>query len=1395
MRNMPHHRSRPLTSGLLVCLLAGASLADDESRPLLREKTFFRGAKVANLASDSQSRQDAAPFQRGMRPRGGNGVYKAQITPHWLPQDSGFWYRNDLPGGMTEYIVVDTAAATRGLAFDHARLAAALKDSGVADAEAERLPITDLNIDPQAGRIIFRAGGTDWQCELKTYELSKANGPAAAAADQLAPLDARDAPRASTRTGAETSLTFINKSPGVIELFWLDAQGQRRSYGKVPPGGEHEQHTFEGHVWEVVDGSGRTLARFQATEAESTAEISADPARPVRGSAGPGARRGPRDKSPDGKWVAFIRDHNVYIRPVNGDGGEGEEPGEGDREVQLSQDGVEGNSYSPPVWSPDSATLVAFRVQPGDERLVYLVESSPRDGGRARLHQRPYPLPGDKFANFELNVFDITTAKQIKPDVERIDFGFARVRFSPEGRTLTYEKVDRGHQRFRLIEIDVRTGAARNLIDEKTDTFIWTAHTEGADVRRITWLEKSDEIIYASERDGWRHLYLVDAVTGTVKNRITQGDWVVRGVDRIDEDERQIWFRAGGLVAGEDPYFLHYCRVNFDGTGLVTLTAGDGTHTVQYSPERKFLIDTYSRVDQPSVHVLRRTSDGSKVCDFEQADIVELTSRGWQPPEVFVAKGRDGTTDIWGIICRPRDFDPAKKYPVIESIYAGPQGSYVPKSFSGDGRFASLTDMGTIVVQIDGMGTANRSKAFHDVCWKNLKDAGLPDRILWHQAVAAKYSWYDISRVGIYGTSAGGQNAAGAVLFHPEFYKVAVAACGCHDNRMDKASWNEQWMGYPVGPQYAECSNIDNAYRLQGKLMLIVGEMDNNVPPESTLRLADALIRANKDFELVVVPGAGHGMGGAFGSRKMHNFFAQHLLGKTAVEPLTTPLPPAVSNVQSSAAAVNPPPEAVFDRFRERDREAARQFYKQYIDVRGVPVLAAGSVDPAALVRTHFLVTHMLAGRPDVLQAMVDNGTRLIVIGKDQVYTDMPEYRHSPNPAYLNERVRGTGGFDVTSFGEENLLNLPLDRYDDESIAVHEFCHTIDSALGRIDATWRERLRETFRRAIEAGRWKNAYAASNPAEYWAEICQSYFDCNRINNWNHAAIGTREQLQVYDPDGYELVKSTFQLTPENDWRYLPFRRQPSVIPPPGQLQFHSYYTKFTSAREFPVIASNQVSDDALLKANDTIRKMFAYRHDLLKALIGEGARLVVLGRSEKLADLPEFKATVGDSSDASMRFVDYTPEKKVMVVPEENILGSPEDFGGKSLVVSAFARAAYRATALRPVDPEFDKRRDKQQYELRVKRLDIEFDRRLAALFDEAIKQGLWKGTPAGGDRVEYLAAGVEAYFDAAGEVPPPAGAERPICTRQALESYDPGLFALVEELMAYKDHADWRYRR
>jgi hypothetical protein len=510
---------------------------------------------------------------------------------------------------------------------------------------------------------------------------------------------------------------------------------------------------------------------------------------------------------------------------------------------------------------------------------------------------------------------------------------------------------------------------------------------------------------------------------------------------------------------------------------------------------------------------------------------------------------------------------------------------------------------------------------------------------------------------------------------------------------------------------------------------------------------------------------------------------------------MVVPISSAGDGRETRTPKVTPPPDSVFEKFRDSDRETARKFYAKYIDVQGMAVLASGDVADEALERTFEIVTHLLAGRPDVLEVMVKHGTRLIIIGKDQVYTDMPEYRNNPNPDYLNERVRGTGGLSVTSFGEENLLNLAGDRYDDESIGLHEFCHTIDAALGRLDAAWRQQLGKTYRSALDKGLWKNAYASSNPAEYWAEICQSYFNCNRINNWNHIAIATREQLKEYDPDGYNLVRTTFKLTADQDWTLRVLRQQPSVIPPPLKFKIDPYYTKFTYAREFPVLGSSKVGDLTLLKANDTIRKMFAYRHDILKAMIIDGARLIVLGREERLSDLPEFKASRNTTGFDEVRYLDYTPELKLMVVPEENVLGLGIDpFAGKEMVVSVFATGLYRVTGSRPVDPTFDQRRQKQQYELRVKRLDVEFDRKLTALYDEAIQKSLWKGTSAARDRGEYWTAGVLAYFDAGGASSAPNDADRPITTRESLKAYDANLFALIDDTMAYRGHPDWRVK-
>jgi dipeptidyl aminopeptidase/acylaminoacyl peptidase len=333
-----------------------------------------------------------------------------------------------------------------------------------------------------------------------------------------------------------------------------------------------------------------------------------------------------------------------------------------------------------------------------------------------------------------------------------------------------------------------------------------------------------------------------------------------------------------GYHDGQDPYLVHQVRVDLDGKNFTLLTEGDGTDQLQWSPDEKYFVDKYSRVDLPPVHQLRNGGDGSLICLLEEADASEILDSGRRFPEPFVAAGRDGQTPIHGIIHRPINFDPTSSYPVVEYIYAGPHGHHVPKDFRAHYRLEDFIDRGFIVVQIDGMGTSWRSKAFHDVCWQNLVDGGFPDRVAWIKAAARHEPAMDVSRVGIFGGSAGGQNALAAVLTHGDFYQAAMADCGCHDNRMDKIWWNEQWMGYPLGDHYRTNSNVTLAPQLEGNLLLIVGELDRNVDPASTMQVVDALVKADKDFEMLVIPGAGHGASGTpYGRRRTAEFFVRHL--------------------------------------------------------------------------------------------------------------------------------------------------------------------------------------------------------------------------------------------------------------------------------------------------------------------------------------------------------------------------------------------------------------------------------------------------------------------------------------------------------------------------------------
>jgi dipeptidyl aminopeptidase/acylaminoacyl peptidase len=566
--------------------------------------------------------------------------------------------------------------------------------------------------------------------------------------------------------------------------------------------------------------------------------------------------------SPDKQWTAFVKGGNIFIKSIKDNS-----------TIQFTKDGSNDKPYGEISWAPDSKHLLGYHIDPKKTKEVYYILSSVPGTTRGQLKSHEYDQPGDEFTSYEPFIFSVADKSKLRVDADKIDFFGAPELHWRDGnsRYFTYEKVDRGHQRFRVIEVDVQTGKTRNVIDEKTSTFIYE--------QRIytRYLPKTHEIIWVTEKDGWRHIYLVNELTGKEK-LITTGNWVVRDIDSVDAKKREIWFNASGRNAGEDPYFIHYYRIGFDGRNLVDLTPKKGNHSLTFSPDRRYYIDTYSMVNVAPRIVLKNTSTLKTITELEHQDMTDMLATGIKLPEVFAAKARDGKTDIWGVIYRPANMDPTKSYPVIENIYAGPQDSFVPKSFSVVNEMQSIAQLGFIVVQIDGMGTANRSKAFHDVCWHNLADAGFADRILWMQAMAAKYPQADIKRVGVYGTSAGGQNSAGALLFHPEFYKAGVSACGCHDNRIDKQWWNEQWMGYPVGLHYDQQSNITNAGKLKGDLLLIVGEADNNVPPESTYRFVDALIKNNKYFDLLTIPGMGHGDGGPYGRKKKRDFFVKHLL-------------------------------------------------------------------------------------------------------------------------------------------------------------------------------------------------------------------------------------------------------------------------------------------------------------------------------------------------------------------------------------------------------------------------------------------------------------------------------------------------------------------------------------
>jgi dipeptidyl aminopeptidase/acylaminoacyl peptidase len=594
--------------------------------------------------------------------------------------------------------------------------------------------------------------------------------------------------------------------------------------------------------------------------------------------------------SPNKRWAAFVKERNLYLRDVSTG-----------TVLQLTHDGVAGWDYATPLpslrlmveqrtedvkqaaavfWSPDSAKLVTYRLDSRNSGRFTSLQFVPPDQLRPRAFTYVYPLPGEVLAKAVPIIFDIQSGKRIDLDAAAIELPFQDgpgFDWFPDSKSFSYDYDERGFKAKELRVVDASTGEQKVLVREPSDSYV----DPGQTFYRL--VEATGEILWASERDGWNHLYLYNQKTRQLENQITQGPWNVRQIEHVDEKNRRVYFLGNGREKGEDPYQQHLYSTGFDGKGLQLLAPENADHSVSVSPDGTFFVDNYSRPDLSGEGVLRRTKDGSEVRVLETTDASELLKTGWKFAEPFSGKAADRTTDIDGLIWRPSNFDPAKKYPIVEFVYTGPQAFFVPKSFGRTLGLQSVAELGFVVVMVDGRGTAGRSRAFRQFSYRNLGGA-FEDHVALIKQMAARYPYMDATRVGIFGTSAGAYGAAHAMLVFPEFYKVGVATSGDHDARLDKAWWNEAYQGYPVQDDYLTQSNLTMAGRLQGHLLLEHGDIDDNVHPVETIRFVDALMKANKNFDMLFVPNMFHGESGEHALylvRRRWDYLVRYLLEVT----------------------------------------------------------------------------------------------------------------------------------------------------------------------------------------------------------------------------------------------------------------------------------------------------------------------------------------------------------------------------------------------------------------------------------------------------------------------------------------------------------------------------------
>lgn len=606
------------------------------------------------------------------------------------------------------------------------------------------------------------------------------------------------------------------------------------------------------------------------------------------------ARQSDAVKSPDGKKEVFIKDWNLWVRDIASK-----------KETQLTTDGVKDFGYATDnagwthsdraivLWSPDSKKVATFQQDQRHVSDMYLVTTNvgapkleawkyplPQDGDIIKIHRVVIDTDSGKMTRFKMGADD---RRGTLCDDIACSGSFDDNEWSADAKWLAFVSSSRDHKRTTFRIANTETGDIRTVFEE----VVPTQYESGQGAVNWKFFPATNEAIWYSERDDWGHLYLYDLKTGKPKQQITKGNFVVTRVLKADEKSRVIFFEANGREAGRDPYFSHFYRVNFDGTGLTLLTPEDGNHQVSLSPDGRYFVDNFSKPDVPPVAVLR-DMDGKMIATLETADVSRLRAAGWKPPTPVKVKSRDGRWDLYGLMFTPTNLDAKKKYPIVNYIYPGPQGGGVGgRSFTASrSDHQALAELGFVVVVIDGTCNPDRSKSFHDVCYGNMADNTLEDQIAGIKELAAKHPYMDVSRVGVWGHSGGGYATAAAMFRYPDFYKVGVSQSGNHDNRNYEDDWGERYIGLMVNDadwksNYEDQANQNFAKNLKGKLMLAHGNMDDNVPPYNTYLVADALIKANKDFDLVIFPNARHGYGADnfYMMRRRWDYFVKHLLG------------------------------------------------------------------------------------------------------------------------------------------------------------------------------------------------------------------------------------------------------------------------------------------------------------------------------------------------------------------------------------------------------------------------------------------------------------------------------------------------------------------------------------